>query len=113
MEKKIVSISSKRQITIPIKFFEALDFGDEAECILKGNELVIRPVTYETNSEFADLILSDLIEEGYAGQSLLLEFRARQKKIRPAVEAMIEDARKIAHADKDYIDYSDIFDFKE
>ena len=29
MDRKIVSISSKRQITIPQKFFEALQFDNE------------------------------------------------------------------------------------
>ena len=44
MERKKVSISAKRQITIPQKFFTMLGFDNEAECILRGNELVIRPV---------------------------------------------------------------------
>ena len=42
MEMKKVSISAKRQITIPQKFFAMLGF--EAECMVRGNELVIRPV---------------------------------------------------------------------
>ena len=41
-EIKKVSISAKRQITIPQKFFAMLGF--EAECMVRGNELVIRPV---------------------------------------------------------------------
>ena len=32
MERKKVSISAKRQITIPQKFFTMLGFDDEAEC---------------------------------------------------------------------------------
>ena len=35
MERKIISISSKRQVTIPQKYFELLGFDDEAECILQ------------------------------------------------------------------------------
>ncbi len=41
MNRKILSISSKRQITIPQKFYQTLGFGDEAECVMRGNELVI------------------------------------------------------------------------
>ena len=41
MESKKVSISSKRQITIPQKFFTLLGFNTEAECIMRGNELVL------------------------------------------------------------------------
>ena len=50
MERKKVSISAKRQITIPQKFFTTLGFDDEAECILRGNELVIRPVKEAKNA---------------------------------------------------------------
>ncbi|MEA4847868.1 MAG: hypothetical protein VB106_11610 [Clostridiaceae bacterium] len=44
LNKKRITISAKRQITIPQKFFEMLDFGGEAECILRGKELIIRPI---------------------------------------------------------------------
>ena len=42
MNRKILSISSKRQITIPQKFYQALEFGSEAECVVRGNELLSR-----------------------------------------------------------------------
>lgn len=61
MDRKIVSISSKRQITIPQKFFNLLGFGTEAECIISGNELVIRPVKPVSGGEFAEQILADLV----------------------------------------------------
>ena len=44
MDRKIISISSKRQITIPQKFFNLLGFGNEAECVVRGNEPGIRPI---------------------------------------------------------------------
>ena len=59
MESKKVSISSKRQITIPQKFFTLLGFNTEAECIMRGNELVLRPVKENTSGEFAEQILAD------------------------------------------------------
>ena len=34
MNRKVLSISSKRQITIPQKFYQSLGFGDEAECMI-------------------------------------------------------------------------------
>jgi hypothetical protein len=37
MERKIISVSEKRQITIPQKYFEALGSTGEAECILQNN----------------------------------------------------------------------------
>ena len=37
MNRKVLSISSKRQITIPQKFYQSLGFGDEAECVVRGD----------------------------------------------------------------------------
>ena len=96
MERKLLSISSKRQITIPQKFFNMLGFGTEAECLVRGNELVIRPVETRADGEFAEQILEDLIKQGYSGDELLIEFRKEQKKVRPAVEAMLSEAKKLA-----------------
>ena len=89
MESKKVSISSKRQITIPQKFFTLLGFNTEAECIMRGNELVLRPVKENTSGEFAEQILADLIRQGYSGEELLEKFKQAHRKIRPAVEAML------------------------
>ena len=78
MERKKVSISAKRQITIPQKFFTMLGFDDEAECILRGNELVIRPVKESSGGEFAEQILTDLVKRGLSGDELIKAFKAEQ-----------------------------------
>lgn len=109
MDRKILSISSKRQITIPQKYYQALGFGDEAECAVQGGELVIRPVKRAAGGEFAEQILSDLILEGYSGEALLSEFKRRQALVRPAAEAMLADAGKIAEGKAEYETYEDIF----
>lgn len=109
MEKKIVSISSKRQITIPQKFFALLGFDTEAECVVRGNELIIRPAKTNAGGEFAEYILADLIAQGLSGNELLTEFRKKQAKVRPAVEAMIADADEVAMGNGDYSTYDDIF----
>ena len=96
MESKKVSISSKRQITIPQKFFTLLGFNTEAECIMRGNELVLRPVKENTSGEFAEQILADLIRQGYSGEELLEKFKQTQRKIRPAVEAMLAEADRVS-----------------
>ena len=96
MERKTISVTGKRQITIPLKFFEKLKIGNEVECILHGDELIIKPLERETTGEFDEYILSDLIKEGYVGEALVDEFKVRRKKIRPAVEKMIDEADKAA-----------------
>lgn len=46
---------------------------------------------------------ADLIEEGYTGNELLSEFRVRQSKVRPAVEAMLDAAMDAAHGKGEHI----------
>ena len=96
MERKTIRISSKRQITIPQRYFDCLGFNQEAECILWGDELIIRPVKRQSGGEFSEQILADLISHGYSGEQLLKQFKEAQKKMRPAVERMIEEADALA-----------------
>ena len=113
MEMKKVSISAKRQITIPQKFFTMLGFDAEAECMVRGNELVIRPAKTNTGGEFAEQILADLISQGYSGTELLDRFKKAQKEIRPAVEAMLAEAERVADSESEYETYDDVFGVEE
>ena len=109
MEKKKVSISAKRQITIPQKFFTMLGFDTEAECMVRGNELVIRPEKTNVGGEFAEQILADLIEKGYSGNELVEQFKKAQKEVRPAVEAILAEAEKAAISETEYVTYEEVF----
>jgi bifunctional DNA-binding transcriptional regulator/antitoxin component of YhaV-PrlF toxin-antitoxin module len=109
MNRKVLSISSKRQITIPQKFYQTLGFGDEAECVMRGDELIIRPIKTISGGEFAEQILAELIEEGLSGEALLSGFKERQAQIRPAVEAMLSDAEEVAEGKGDFATYDDVF----
>ena len=109
MNRKILSISSKRQVTIPQKFYQTLGFGDEAECVMRGNELIIRPVKTVAGGEFAEQILAELIAEGLSGEELLSKFKEKQAQIRPAVEAMLSDAEEVAGGNGEFATYGDVF----
>lgn len=111
--RKILSISSKRQITIPQKFYQSLGFGEEAECVVRGDELVIRPIKVTGGSDFAEQILADLIKEGLSGEKLLATFKERQKEIRAAAGAMRAKAEDIAAGKAEYEDYEDVFGTEE
>jgi len=101
IEKTKIRISSKRQITIPSKYFEALGFDKEIECIKSNGMLILIPVKSD-ESYFAEEILKDLISQGYSGDKLLAEFKKMSRKIRPAVKRLIEEADKIAEITSDY-----------
>lgn len=113
MEIKKITISSKRQITIPQKFFSMLGFDTEAECLVRGNELVIRPVKTSTGGEFAEQILAELITQGYSGDELLAHFKKAQSQVRPAVEAMIGEAERAAKSETAFVSYADVFDVED
>lgn len=107
MEKRRINISSKRQITIPVKYFEALGLDKEIDCIYSNDMLILIPVKKE-DPAFAEEILADLIEQGYSGEKLLSEFKKVNRKVRPAVEKLIEEADKIAEAaSANYLDPTD------
>lgn len=112
-EQKKVTISSKRQFTIPQKFYTELGFDREAVCTLGNGMLIIEPARSENGGEFAEQILSDLIVEGYSGQELLAEFKSRQSRVRPAVEKMLKAAKDAASGIGEYYSYEDVFGGKK
>ncbi len=108
--QKKVTITTKRQFTIPQKFYTELGFNREAICTIGNGMLIIQPV-HDTaaEGEFSEQILSDLIKEGFSGEELLKEFKARQVKVRPSVEAILEEAKAAAQGAAPYATYEDIF----
>ena len=108
-EQKRVTITSKRQFTIPQKFFNELGFEREAICTMGEGMLIIQPVANEQGSDFAEQILADLIKEGFVGDKLLAEFKTRQSKVRPAIERLLEQAKEAANGRGEYSTYDDIF----
>ncbi len=107
IEKRRINISSKRQITIPAKYFHALGLDKEVDCIYSKDMLILTPVKEEAPA-FAEEILKELIQQGYSGEKLLAEFKTMNRKVRPAVEQLIEEADQIAKvASINYVDPTD------
>ena len=109
MERKIISVSNKRQVTIPQKYFETLGFSNEAECILQNNSIIIRPIKESAENEFSEQILADLIAQGLSGQELLAKFKEMSKRISPAMGKLINEADSIAKRDKKGASFEDVF----
>ena len=107
-ERKIISISMKRQLTIPQKYYNALGFDNEAECILQSEGLLIRPLQ-NSDSEFSEQILADLISQGFEGAELLAKFKEYSKAVRPAVRKMLEDADAFVQSDAGKIPRDQLF----
>ncbi|MBN1469288.1 MAG: hypothetical protein JW924_11225 [Fusobacteriaceae bacterium] len=114
IDKKVIPISSKRQITIPIKFFRALDFDSEVECIFTGEEIILKPSSKESGY-FAQEILNELVDSGYKGDELKKEFAKRSKEVKPAVKKLLKDVSQYTKESmKNYKDETeDIFGTEE
>ena len=95
LAKKRISVSPKRQITIPLQFYNQLGIDSEVECFIKDDALVIKPV-HEIDQTFAAEILDDLVEQGYQGKELVAKFKEATGRFRKAVEKMIEEADELA-----------------
>lgn len=103
MQEKRISVSSKRQITIPMSFFNMLGIKDEVECYVKDNALIIKPVREEDSGYFAEEILKDLVKQGYKDDALIEAFSQQNRKMRGAVKSLINEADRVA-SDKSVIE---------
>ena len=110
MERKIISVSVKRQLTIPQKYFELLGFNNEAECFLQEDGLFIRPLRDTAGSAFSEQILADLISQGYEGQVLLEKFKEYSKAVRPAVLKLLEETDAFAQSGEGRIPMDELFE---
>ena len=113
MERKIISVSMKRQITIPQKYFDTLGFDNEAECVLKDGYIILRPIQDRGGNEFSEQILADLIAQGLSGDMLLEKFKQESKKIRPAVERVIAETNALVKSGKGKASLDELFGTEE
>lgn len=81
--------------------------------MVRDNALIIRPVKIVFGEDFAEQILTELISQGLSGKELLNEFKKKQKQIRPALEAMLLDAKRVAEGEEKYASYDDVFDMED
>ena len=108
MERKIINITGKRQVTIPLKFYEKLHFGKEVECYLADDAVVLRPLSNSDDS-FTMEILKDLVSQGYNGDELLVKFAEQRANIKKAVGLLINEADEIAAGKRNGAATKDIF----
>ena len=91
MKTKKISVSEKRQITIPKDFFDALNIGKEIECGMVDNYIIIKPVQENFTDEFSEYILQDILKEGYKDKDILEEFKKRRNDLKKAAEEFNND----------------------
>ncbi len=90
---KIISVTSKRQVTIPKKYFDTMQIGEQVKCYIDGKRLVIETAHADEFWDFSTDVLRELVAEGYSGEDLLREFDSRKMKVTRALEQMAKEAR--------------------
>ena len=108
MERKIINVTGKRQVTIPLKFYEKLSFGKEVECLLAEDSIIIRPLSNSDDS-FTMEILKDLVAQGLSGDELLAKFAEQRNNIKKAIGLLIDEADEIAAGKCESATTKDIF----
>ena len=108
---KIVSISQKRQITIPQKYYSRFRFGGHAKISVLDRGILIEPVENISISagEFDVQILQDLVRQGFSGKELINAFKEKQGKIPSAIKAIKAEAHNIAQGTADFDRFEDVF----
>ncbi|EDW5948335.1 hypothetical protein [Bacillus sp. RS11] len=102
---KRVRISSKRQISIPKEFFDAMHFSDEALIEFTGTSLIIKQVSEEA-VDFSSEILKDLVEgRGLSGKELIDEFTRIKQGLPSAINKMTAAAIKESKVHTNTADY--------
>jgi len=108
LERKIINVTGKRQVTIPLKFYERLCFGKEVECFLTDDAVVLRPFS-NSDYRFTMEILKDLVSQGYSGNELLEKFAKQHDNIKKAIGLLIDEADEIAEGKRKSATTKDIF----
>ena len=108
IERKIINVTGKRQVTIPLRFYEKLRFGKEVECFLTDDAVVLRPLS-SSDDNFTMEILKDLVSQGYSGEQLLEKFAEQRSNIKKAIGVLIEEADEIAIGKRKGVTTKDIF----
>ena len=107
VERKIISVTGKRQITIPQKYYNLLGMGKEIECELSDNALILRP--FRNDSGFATEILKDLVSQGLSGNELIQAFEKQQRTIATAINELSNEADEIARGNRKGASVEEVF----
>ncbi len=112
MNRKTIRISEKRQLTIPQKFFEALGFSTEAECILRGNELCCA----RSGNKEAVICRADPCGfncPGVQRRSASDRIQENAEKGPPGRRRMLTQAEQAARGESESSSYEDVFGTEE
>lgn len=109
MNIKIKKWGNSQGIILPKLVLDSLGFGvdDDLDLEIQNNKIVLSKPS-ENFDDFSDLILEDLIRDGYHGEELLMEFKRIKNNFPEARESLRKDLLKEYEAGE-MLDYEEVF----
>ena len=90
-EARDIKITSKRQLTIPKAFFDYLGIEETVHAFLLDDGILLTPEKKQTIQEGdVEIILQNVIAEGFTGDELADEFSRRVKEYNKVLDRRIE-----------------------
>ena len=104
METKIRNIGNSKGVIIPQSYLSELNLSlNDTVCInIINGKIIIEKI--EDKAIYDDLILRDLISEGFSGENLIREFMSRKSKFNDAYVKLLDDC-----LNDDMYSFSDVF----
>lgn len=91
-EFRDIKITAKRQLTIPKAFFDHLGIEDTVHAFLLDDGILIKPAKRRAIQEIdVELIVRNVINEGYNGNEMAEEIAYRIKKYNESVDRKIQE----------------------
>ncbi|MCM3603156.1 AbrB/MazE/SpoVT family DNA-binding domain-containing protein [Robertmurraya korlensis] len=91
-ESRDIKITSKRQLTIPKAYFDYLGIEETVHAILLDDGILIKPEKKQSLQEIdVEVILRNVMNEGYTGDELADEFSRRVKEYNKVLDRRIEE----------------------
>ncbi len=92
---RIITITDKRQITIPKQIYDELKLkSGKVKCYVSDGKIIIEPFQSSSFWDFSSNILKDLVAEGYQGPDLIKEFDSRRQMVKESFALMVDEAVK-------------------
>lgn len=109
MNIKIKKWGNSQGIILPKLILDSLGFGvdDDLDLEIQNNKIVLSKPS-ENFDDFSDLILEDLIREGYQGEELLMEFKRIKNNFPEARKSLRKNLLKEYEAGE-MLDYEEVF----
>lgn len=108
LEPRVVKVSSKRQITIPIEYYTQKNFSEYALITWTENGMEIQPVPID-DDDLDVRVLTSLVDQGYEGEELIQAFAKAKKKVVSLKRAFVQ-AEEDIRAGRVYEDVNAMMD---